>query len=128
RVVATHADPHRTTLLREIDGDLASASRDRGAARGLATGESETFREVTDDVLRTIGTDEEDFQRLREVGVASLLTVPLTARRQVLGVLTLALAEEGEAYDLRDLALAEELARRSAIAIDNARLYSASRA
>src|SRR5690606_37558110 len=72
--------------------------------------------------------DREDFQRLREVGVASLVSVPLTARRQVLGVLTLALAEEGEPYDRRDLALAEELARRCATAVDHARLGSASRA
>lgn len=128
RVVATHPDPRRTLLLREIRIHPTTNRDGHGAPRVLATGESEMFREVDDEALRTIASDDEEYQRLREVGVASLLTVPLTARRQVLGVLTLALAEEGEPYDLRDLALAEELARRSAIAIDNARLYSASRA
>jgi signal transduction histidine kinase len=127
RVVATHSEPHRTALLPAVGREGWFARHDRGAGRVLSTGESEMFREVSDEVLRTVATDEQDFQRLREAGIGSLLTVPLTARRQVLGVLTLALSEEGESYDLRDLALAEELARRSAIAIDNARLYSASR-
>ncbi|HEX6927385.1 MAG TPA: ATP-binding protein [Longimicrobiaceae bacterium] len=128
RVVATHADPQRTTLLREVRIHPSAEREGHGAARVLATGESELFREVNDELLRSIVNDDADFQRLREVGVTSLLTVPLTARRQVLGVLTLALSEQGEPYDLRDLALAEELARRAAIAIDNARLYSAARA
>ncbi|HEX6069392.1 MAG TPA: ATP-binding protein [Longimicrobiaceae bacterium] len=127
RVVATHADPHLSTLLMRIEHDFSGGGPGHGVARVLATGESEMIREVGRDVLRAMAADEENYRRLNDVGVCSLLSVPLTARNQVLGVLTLALAKGGEPYDLRDLALAEELGRRSAIAIDNARLYSAAR-
>jgi K+-sensing histidine kinase KdpD len=49
--------------------------------------------------------------------------VPLRARGQVLGVLSLAVAESGRTYEERDRILAEDLAHRAAVAVDNARLY-----
>jgi signal transduction histidine kinase len=51
------------------------------------------------------------------------MILPLTARGRTLGTLSLVSAESGRRYDERDRALAEELARRAAIAVDNARLY-----
>ncbi len=53
----------------------------------------------------------------------SALVLPLVARGRTLGVLSLAMGPSGRRYDPADLALAEELASRAAIAIDNARLY-----
>jgi signal transduction histidine kinase len=92
-------------------------------ARVLRTGQSELIRGIPEAMLAEIAPDPETLRLLRQVGLASLLSVPLTARGQLLGVLTLALAEGDERYDLRDLAFAEELARRAATALDNARLY-----
>jgi signal transduction histidine kinase len=53
------------------------------------------------------------------------MMLPLVARGRTLGLLTLVSAESGRHFDERDLALGEELARRCALAIDNARLYAA---
>jgi signal transduction histidine kinase len=55
-------------------------------------------------------------------GFSSSISVPLPARGRVLGALTF-VADAGRRYDARDLAVAEELGRRTAVAIDNARLY-----
>jgi signal transduction histidine kinase len=53
----------------------------------------------------------------------SLLLIPLVARGQTLGLLTLALRDRARQYDGADLAVAQELAGRAAIALDNSRLY-----
>lgn len=125
RILTVHADPSRAELLRELERRFPpAADAPRGPAYVLRTEQSELIRDVTEPVLREIAPDEEQRRMLRELGLTSRICVPLTARGQVLGVLTLALAGGSERYDLRDLALAEELARRAATAIDNARLHA----
>ena len=121
RVVATHVDPQCAPLLQQMP---PAVHGERGIGHVLRTEQSELIREVSDPLMEKIAADEESLRLLHEVGLVSLLSVPLTARGQILGVLTLALSESAERYDLRDLAFAEELARRAAIAIDNARLYA----
>ena len=73
--------------------------------------------------LEDAATDEQDV--LRAIGTKSILAVPLCVRDQRLGTLTFVVAESERCYSDSDLALAEEVARRTAIAIDNARLYHA---
>ncbi|HEX5688384.1 MAG TPA: PAS domain-containing protein, partial [Roseiflexaceae bacterium] len=58
-----------------------------------------------------------------EATIRSLLIVPLVGRERTLGAITLALADSEQRYDADDLALAVDLARRAALALDNARLY-----
>ena len=67
--------------------------------------------------------DADTLEVLEELGVVSIMTVPLLARGRALGVLTFVAAESGRRYSASDLALAEEIGRRAAIAIDNAHLY-----
>ncbi len=61
---------------------------------------------------------------LGEIEARSLISVPLRARKQPLGAITLVRTEPGRAYSADDVALVEDLANRLAIAIDRARLYS----
>jgi PAS domain S-box-containing protein len=51
------------------------------------------------------------------------MCVPLSAREEVVGVISFVSAESGRRYGPEDLALAEELARRAGTAVENARLY-----
>ena len=60
---------------------------------------------------------------MREMGMLSVAAVPLVARGRALGAITLASATAFKSYGPSEVALAEELARRAALAIDNARLY-----
>jgi serine phosphatase RsbU (regulator of sigma subunit)/anti-sigma regulatory factor (Ser/Thr protein kinase) len=56
-------------------------------------------------------------------GLASALVAALTARGRTLGAITLATDAGGRVLNEDDVALVEELARRCALAVDNARLY-----
>ena len=67
--------------------------------------------------------DERHARLLAHVRPVSALAVPLRARGQTLGVMTLAWVRPGQKYRPEDLALAEEFARHAAFAVDNARLY-----
>jgi signal transduction histidine kinase len=81
--------------------------------------------ELTDEVLRAKVDDDEHFRLCRELGTRTGLTVPLVARGQTFGALSLASGAPGRRYGRADLELAQEVARRAAIAIDNGRLYRA---
>lgn len=91
----------------------------------FASREPVLFPKIRDFVAQGVAVGDEA-ELLQAAGITSLIAVPLLAREQMLGVLTFGAAESGP-YTTRDLALAEELARRAAISIDNARLYEQAR-
>ena len=68
--------------------------------------------------------DEEHYRMLSELGMRSAMVVPMAARGRTLGALTFATGPSGRRFDEHDVELAEELGRRCATAVDNARLYS----
>jgi len=89
----------------------------------LRSGRSELVAEVTEEWLDAIAPDPRQREILGSLGLRSNILVPLMARGRTLGVLTLATAESARAYGEQDLRLAEELAARAALAVDNARLF-----
>ena len=74
-------------------------------------------------MLVAAARDEEHLALLRELGFTSAIVVPMIARGKTLGAISLISAESGRKYDEADLDLANELALRAALAVDNARLY-----
>jgi GAF domain-containing protein len=76
-------------------------------------------------MLQQGGFAEEQLRMLRQLGMKSVLIVPLISREVPLGALTLMTAESGRTLTGEDLEIAQSLATRAAIAIDNARLYEA---
>ncbi len=93
----------------------------------MRTGQSELVTDITDELLAATAKDDEHLRMLRELGLKSYLTVPLRASGKMLGVLTFANSESGRNYTAADLLVAEDLAHRAAIAIENAHLYAAVR-
>ncbi|HXV98589.1 MAG TPA: PAS domain S-box protein, partial [Anaerolineae bacterium] len=89
----------------------------------LRTGQPEFYPEITDAMLEAGARDAEHLQLARELQLRSAMAVPLKAHGRIFGVLTFVWAESGHHYNAADLALAEELAHRAALAVDNARLY-----
>ena len=73
--------------------------------------------------MRAITQGEEHLRIVRELGIQSYLSVPLIARGRTLGVLSLVSTTPDIRYGESDVRLAEEIARRAAVRIDNARLY-----
>jgi len=96
-----------------------------GAVHVLRTGRPEFYPEASEELLAAIARDAEQVELVRSLGVKSAMIVPLVTRGHTLGTITLVVsAESGRQYTEVDLALAEELARRAALAVDNARLYA----
>jgi serine phosphatase RsbU (regulator of sigma subunit) len=124
-----HADPAKARWASELSHryppDEAGAI---GLGGVLRSGRPELVEEITDEMLVAAAVDDEHLALLREVGLTSYLSVPLVARGEAFGALSLLTGvESGRRLDAGDLALAEDLAVRAATAIDNARLYRAQR-
>jgi signal transduction histidine kinase/ActR/RegA family two-component response regulator len=128
RLAVAHVDPTKVQLAYELyrryPPDLAAP---QGVWNILRTGQSEIIPQISEDHLAATVRDRELLRILRELGLKSYIGVPLTARGKVLGVLTFIAAESGRRYEPGDLAAAEDLAHRAAVAIENARLYQALR-
>jgi signal transduction histidine kinase len=123
-VAVAHVDPAKEELMRELRRRYPpDPSRTYGLWRGLRRGRPELVPEVGDARLEAIAHDADHLRLLRELGFRSSMFVPLLARNRTLGQLIFHVAESGRRYGPDDLALAEDLAARCALAIDNARLY-----
>ncbi|MBW4518295.1 MAG: GAF domain-containing protein [Scytolyngbya sp. HA4215-MV1] len=126
RLATTHVDPAKVQwgmdLHRRYPPDLNAP---RGIAQVLRTGQSEHYPTISDEQIVTAARDDEHLRILRAIGLRSVMLIPLNARGRTLGVISFVSAESEYSYSLDDLSLAEELARRAAIALDNARLYQA---
>lgn len=98
----------------------------RELARVVRSGRSRRIPD-TGKLLRRLGPDTaRALPLLRALRPASVLIVPMQARGRVLGALTLIRDTPGRAYSREEQLLAEELGRRAAMALDNARLYQES--
>ncbi len=93
--------------------------------RVLTSGKPVILFEIPDTLLEAIARDPEHLKIARSLGVQSAMIVPLSARGKTLGAISFISIESGRHYGEEDLSLAEDLARRAAIAVDNARLYQA---
>ena len=126
RLAVAHSDPGRERLVHEI-AERWPTNKDspHGAARVLRTGESELIETISDDLLRKVAQDPEQFHMLRDLGLRSAMIVPLVARGRTLGAITFITSESQRSYDAHHLIFAEELASRAALAMDNARLFGA---
>ncbi|MDX6427224.1 MAG: hypothetical protein QOD52_2629 [Gaiellaceae bacterium] len=119
-----HADPAKLVFAQELQEryppDPANA---RGAAAVIRSGRGQLIPEIPADAFANAATDDLHEELLRELGIRSFLCVPIAARGQTVGALTLVTAESGRRFDEPDLRMAEELALRVAAVIENAQLY-----
>ncbi|MDX1522161.1 MAG: PAS domain-containing protein, partial [Anaerolineae bacterium] len=127
-VVVAHVDPAKVALAHSLQERYPPDwEAPTGAPNVLRTGQSELYPDISDDLLVAAARDEEHLAILRELQMKSAMVVPLVARGRAVGVMTFVWAESNRHYTERDLILGEELARRAAISMDNARLYEAER-
>ncbi|MEG4349285.1 PAS domain S-box protein [Microcoleus sp. LAD1_D3] len=125
RVAVAHSDPEKVKFGWELAQRFPRHLDDGyGIAKVMQTGQVEIGIEITDEQLVATVPNGEYLEILRGVGLKSCIIAPLQARGRVLGSITFVFTESDRHYRLEDLALAEDLAGRAAIAIDNARLYN----
>jgi PAS domain S-box-containing protein len=89
----------------------------------LREGKPIIYEDVGEAELTAISHSPPHLEEMRDLGLTSWMCVPLTTRGATLGAMIFMAAESGRHYGQHDLAVAEDLARRAAVAIDNARLY-----
>ena len=125
RVAVAHVDPAKARLATELaERYPPDLDAPRGPWHVMRTGRSELVEDITDEMVTAGAVDEEHAVLVHALHLRSALTVPLVARGRVLGVITWVAAESERHYTHEDLALAEELANRAAVSIDNSELHS----
>ncbi len=124
RVAVRAADPRKQQLLDTVHREYPPVvGSGQPAAQALASGGTAHFADFTPESLRATTLDERHFELMTQLDPRSAIAVPLVAQDRVLGALTFAWSESGRRYEESETMLAEELGRRAAAAIDNARLF-----
>jgi PAS domain S-box-containing protein len=122
RVAVQHSDPQKIRFAYEFVQKYPP--REEDATRVvLRTGKSLLAEEIPDHLLVERARDAEHLRLIRELGLTSMIAVPMMIGEESLGVISFISAESGHRYTPADLQVAEELGRRAASAIAHARLY-----
>ena len=124
-VALRHVDSSKEGFLRRL-GQIFQDSPVNPASyvwRVVQSGESELLREADYELAQRVSQDPGILEGFLQLRPCSFLFVPLAARGEILGVMQLAASESGRIFGPEDLELADGLASRASLAIDNARLY-----
>jgi PAS domain S-box-containing protein len=125
RVAVAHCDPAMAALAERLLEHVPPAAGDGLVAETLRSGEPRVANGITLDMLDHAANDQEHRELLARLGPTAFMAVPLKAAGRVLGSLLFVTTDSGRRYDETEMARAQELARRAALAIENARLYEA---
>lgn len=122
-----HVDPAKVDVLRDIYRRFPlPADSPYGYPYVSRTGQPQLVSRLRPGLLEEAASSAEHLELLRQIDACSWLTVPLRVQAESFGALTLAYSVSRRHYGASDLVLANDLSRRAAIAIDNARLYALS--
>jgi hypothetical protein len=123
RVAAVHADPLRQPLVDRLRELLPLATTDHPAAAAIRSGRPVHAASIDDALIDAVTQTDEERELIRELGYRSFISAPLIARERVLGAISVVATTPGRRFTLDDVPALEEIARRAAVRIDNARLY-----
>jgi PAS domain S-box-containing protein len=124
RLAVAHVDLAKVEAVRALEGHHPSRPDALSGVRPvLESGRPEFLPQIAEALATCDDSDDQSQTLLHQLKPHARMTVPLLSRERPLGAITFALVESHRQYTLEDLALAEDLARRAALAIENARLY-----
>jgi PAS domain S-box-containing protein len=124
RIAVGHPPNARSEVIaRRLQRSYAPKSAPHGVSHTFAQGTSFLMNDVAEEVLIEVSRDDEHREALLAMGIRCFISVPLTSRGTTFGVMTFLGTGNRTSFQPGDVALAEELARRAALAVDNARLY-----
>jgi len=123
-VALAHADPAKVELARRFrERYPPDPEGAHGVLYVVRTGNEDIVNDIPDSAFAAAARDAEQLQMVREIGISSFASLPLIARGRVLGAITFVKSQPGSIFGQAELDLARELARRAAIAMDNAALF-----
>jgi PAS domain S-box-containing protein len=127
-VAATGSQSEGALALEEMRrGHPLDPGGEHPVADVLRTGRGVLLPEMAPEQLHEFAQSEAHYELMMRMRYRSAIVVPLTVRGRTLGALSLLRMQDNVAYDRNDLLLAETLGRRAALALENARLYAATR-
>jgi len=119
-----HPDPGKQSLAQQLEASwLPEPDDEFGASAMLRNARTIAITENIEATLAASAHSVENLHILRQLGIGSLLTVPLVARQRLLGAITFVNSQRASSYSPADIQLAEDLASRGALALDNAQVY-----
>lgn len=124
RLRVAHADPAKLETCAALERRPLHGGN-HPVLGALGTTGSRLVSDVTPEYLETIADDCEHLRLLRSLDLGSFVVVPLVAREKALGTLMIGCSRRSRRYGAEDVARAERLAGRMALAVDNARLHEA---
>ncbi|HVG62652.1 MAG TPA: PAS domain S-box protein [Hyalangium sp.] len=126
RMRAAHADPGDAELAHQLlrFSLMPEGNVQHPPTQALLRGEALLIEHFTPERIAQSGHTDEHARAMQRVGAVSGIFVPLVARGSTLGVLSFFTSHSGRHYTEKDLPVAQELARRVALSVDNARLYA----
>jgi signal transduction histidine kinase/ActR/RegA family two-component response regulator len=122
--VVTNASPEKRKIAEEIQKRyVPKRDFNYGVAEVIRTRQATLYPTMPDELVRRTTQNEDHYRLLRELGLVSVMVVPLISRDECIGAITFVTAESGYHYNDADLEVAKQLARRAAVALDNAMLF-----
>jgi PAS domain S-box-containing protein len=129
QVAAASSDPQLARDLEDLRERFPiSANGEHPVAAVIRSGSPALLAEMSESLLRSIAEGSEHARFMIENRYHSAVVAPLPARGRTLGTLSVLRLGDSAPYTEEDMVVAAELARRAAVAIDNARLFSDLRA
>jgi signal transduction histidine kinase len=127
RAAVAHADPAKRALLSKLQSKYSPTWNEPYLARDvLSSRRAVLYPEVSEELVTRTARNAAHADLLRQLGVRSVIVVPLVARDEMLGVIIL--ATENRPLGSREFSLARDLAQRAALSLSNARLYEQAQA
>lgn len=126
RIDVLHREPSKSALCATLER-ISLRPRPDLVSAVIESRQPQLLAEVSSHYLESIAESDADLRALQELDPQSVIVAPLLARGQLLGALVLVSTQRSHRYGEEDVAVAEELARRAALVIDNARLYEHAR-
>ncbi len=123
RLEVAHCDPDRAELARRLYHFPLERSRPHLMSHALGGGGPELRSPVRAEDLRAVSQSREHLDLLKELDLHAYLVLPMEAQGRLVGTILLGSCNPARPYDEEDMVLGQEIARRAALAVENARLY-----
>ncbi|MDQ3008734.1 MAG: PAS domain S-box protein [bacterium] len=124
QLAITHIDPKKVKWAKELNAKSPVKVDDpNGVAEVLRTGESQYVKFISEELIDASAKNKKEAALLKKLQLTSIMIVPLMSDTKPVGVLTFVSAESKRQYTQSDLMMAEQIAVRASLAIQNAQLY-----
>jgi anti-sigma regulatory factor (Ser/Thr protein kinase) len=123
-VAIAHRDPDKNALAQQVVGRIhLNADAEIGSPHVMRTGKPELLPSVSASMLEHAVANDEETALYSELGVGSVVVIPLLAEGVTLGTISANYGVSARRYSPDDLPMLEELGRRAGLAIHKARLF-----